>query len=59
LSNTAALLKFLLVSVSIQSFRNHIAIEHTTCASLYCSHAKQIKEILMSSNKSLCQMATT
>ena len=33
-----------------------------TCASLYCSHAKQIKEILMSldnNQKSLYQMATT
>jgi len=33
-----------------------------TCASLYCSHAKQIKEILMSldnNQKSLHQMATT
>jgi len=62
LSNTAALLTFLFVSVSIQSFRNHIAIEYTTCASLYCSPAKQIKEILMSLNnkqKSLCQMVTT
>jgi len=62
LSNTAALLAFLFVSVSIQSFRNHIAIEYSTCASLYCSHAKQIKEILMSLNnkqKSLFQMATT
>jgi len=62
LSNTATLLTFLFVSVSIQSFRNHIAIEYTTCANLYCSHAKQIKEILMNLNnkqKSLCQMATT
>jgi len=61
LSNTAALLAFLFVSVSIQSFRNHIAIEYTTCASLYCSHVKQIKEILSLDNKqkSLCQMETT
>jgi len=62
LSNTAALLTFLFVSVFIQSFRNHIAIEYTSCASLHFSHAKQIKQILLSLNnkqKSLCQMATT
>jgi len=56
------LLTFLFVSVSIQSYRNHIAIEYTNWASLYCSHAKEIKEIFMSLNikqKSLCQMATT
>jgi len=50
------------VSVSIQSFRNQIAIEYTSCASFHCSHAKQIKENLMSLNnkqKSLCHMATT
>jgi len=27
-----------------KSFRNQIAIEQPTCASLYCSHAKQIRK---------------
>jgi len=51
LSNTAALLAFLFVSISIQSFRNQIAIEYITCPGLYCSRAKQIKEILVSLSK--------
>jgi len=43
-------------------FSNQIEFECTANASLYCSHAKQIKLILISLNnkqKSLCQMAST
>jgi len=34
--------KIFLICVSIQSLRNQIATEYTICASLFCSHAKQM-----------------